>query len=195
MFHHGPFDVAQDRPFDLAQDRPFDLAQDRPFDLAQDRPFDVAQDGPFDVVQDRHCRCALDARTAQQLQQHGFRLVVGMVRQRDEISGMPGQGRVAQLARGRFDAVIIAQRRDVHAFDLQRDAVSRAKLDAEIRPGVGIGADAVMDVQGGKAPFEAWREEMQQVQQHDRIHAAAQADEDAAVPGKKRREARRNGVS
>jgi len=36
---------------------------------------------------------------------------------------------------------------------------------------------------------------MQQMQQHDRIHAAAQTDEDVTVLGEKRRKARRDGVS
>jgi hypothetical protein len=52
-----------------------------------------------------------------------------------------------------------------------------------------------MDMQGGKPPVEPGSQHVQQMQQHDRIHAAAQANEDVTVLGKKRREARRNSVS
>ncbi len=59
--------------------------------------------------------------------------------------------RMAQLARRSFDAVF-AQRGNVHMFDKQRNGVTCAKSGAEIRPPIGVGADAVMNVQCGKRP-------------------------------------------
>ena len=52
-----------------------------------------------------------------------------------------------------------------------------------------------MDMQSREFPLEARRKGVQQVQQHDGIHAAAQANENLTMPGKKRRETRRDGVS
>ena len=53
----------------------------------------------------------------------------------------------------------------------------------------------MMDVQGGQAPLKSWRESMQQVQQHDGVHAAAQTNEDVTVLRKKRPESGRDSVS
>ena len=157
--------------------------------------FDLAQDRPFDLAQDRHCRDTPDTRAAQQLQQQRFRLVVGMMRQCNEIALLPGESSMAQLARSGFDTVIGLQRGDVDAFDMQRDVEPNAKSGAEVRPSIGIGTDPVMDMQCGKLPLEAGSKGVQQVQQHDGIHAAAQTDEDLTVSGKQRRQARRDGVS
>ena len=91
--------------------------------------------------------------------------------------------------------MFVAQRGDIDAFDVQRNVVPSAESGAEIRPRIGVRTDAVMDMQGGKLPLEAGSKRVQQMQQHDGIHAAAQTDQDVTVPGKKRREARRNSVS
>ena len=80
-------------------------------------------------------------------------------------------------------------------FDVQRNVVLCAESGAEIRPRIGVRTDAVMDVQGGKQPVEAGSKRVQQMQQHDGIHAAAQADKDMTATGKKRRETHRNSVS
>ena len=102
---------------------------------------------------------------------------------------------MAQLARRRLDAMFVTQAGDIDAFDVQRNVVLYAKSGAEIRPHIGVRADTVMDMQGGKLPVEAGSKRVQQMQQHDRIHAAAQTDKDVTVTGKKRRQARRNSVS
>jgi hypothetical protein len=102
---------------------------------------------------------------------------------------------MAQLARSRLDAMLVSQPGDIDAFDVQRNAVLCAKSSAEIRPRIGVRTDTVMDMQGGKLPVETWSKRVQQMQQHDRIHTAAQTDKDVTVAGKKRRKARRNDVS
>ena len=137
----------------------------------------------------RHGARAAHTCAAQQLQQQGFGLVVGMVRQRYEIACLPGKCRMAQLARCRLDAVF-AQRCNINVFDMQRNGVLRAKSGAEIRPRIGIGTDAMMNMQCGESPEKTRRKPAQQVQQHDGINPAAQADQDGTVRGKQRRDLR-----
>ena len=151
----------------------------------------VGKQRPLRPAQDRHGCRPLDARTAQQLQQQGLGLVVGVMRQRDEVARLPGKRRMAQLARRRFDTVR-AQRGNVYMFDMQRNGVARTESDTEIRPRIGVGADAMMDMQGGKLPGITRRELLQQVQQHNGINPAAQADQDGAVRGEQRRNLRRD---
>ena len=110
------------------------------------------------------------------MQQQRLGLIVGVVRQRHKITRLRCERRVAQLARRRFDAVT-AQRRDIYMLDMQGDLVTRAQAGAEFRPRIGIRADAVMDMQCGKPPGETRSEFMQQMQQHHRVHPAAQADQ------------------
>ena len=66
-----------------------------------------------------------------------------------------------------LDAMLAAQRRDIYSFDMQLDAVLCAQTGAKIRPRIGVWTDAVVDMQRGKSPLEAWRKRMQKMQQHD----------------------------
>ena len=118
-----------------------------------------------------------------------------MMCERDEIAGLPGESGVTQLAGGCLDAVLVAQSGNIHSFNMQGNIKLIAESATKFRPIMGIGTDAVVDVQGGKPPFETRREGMQQMQQNDGIHAAAQADQEVTALGKKRRQARRNGIS
>ena len=136
-----------------------------------------------------HRAHAAHPRAAQHLQQQRLRLVVGMVCHRDKIAGLTGKSRVAQLARCRLDAML-AQRCDIDTFDMQGNVQPGAQHDAEIRPGIGIRTDAVMDMQCGKLPGKTRREFMQQMQQHHRVHAAAQTGQYRAMRGKQRRDLR-----
>ena len=146
---------------------------------------------PNEALGERHrCRTSY-AGTAQQLQQQRLGLIVGVVRQRHKITRLRGERRVAQLARRRFDAVP-AQRRDIHMFDAQRDLVARAQIGAELRPRIGIRADAVVDMNCGKLPGEKRGEFVQQMQQHHRIHPAAQADQNGTARWEQRRDTRRD---
>src|SRR5450759_565215 len=96
---------------------------------------------------------------------------------------------MAQFARRRFDAML-TQWRDVHAFDVQGNVESGAKIGAEIRPGIRIRADAVMDMQCGQLPGKTCGEFMQQMQQYHRVHATTQTDQDRAMRGKQWRDLR-----
>lgn len=118
-----------------------------------------------------------------------------MVCQRYGVAVRSGESGMAQLACGCFDPVPVAQRSNIDMVEMQRDAIAHAQIAAEIGPRIGIRTDAMVDMQGGKPPFEAGRKRVQQMQQHDRIHAAAQADQYMTARGKQRRETRRNGVS
>src|SRR3990172_4935668 len=87
---------------------------------------------------------------------------------------------------------MLSQRCDIHMLDMQRDLVECAQAGAELRPRIGIRADAVMDMQCGKPPGEMRRKFMQQMQQHHRTPPAAQADQNGTVRGEQRCDARRD---
>ena len=124
-----------------------------------------AKQGLLRLAQERHGACATHSSPAQQLQQQGLRLIVGVVRERHKIAGLAGKCRMAQLARRRFDSVR-AQRRNIHALDVQGNKVSRAKIGAKVYPLIGVWADTVMDMQRGKLPGKAGSELVQQMQQY-----------------------------
>ena len=77
-------------------------------------------------------------------------------------------------------------------FDMQRNGVTGTEPGAEIRPGIGVGADTVMDVQCGKLPEKTRDKLVQNMQQHDRIDSATQADQNGAVGRYQRRKTRRD---
>jgi hypothetical protein len=129
------------------------------------------------------------------LQQQCFRLIVCMVSQRNAVAFLVEKSSVAQFACGGLYAMIGSQGGDIDLLDVQRNIQTRAVSSAETRPVISIRADSMMHMQGGQPPFEARCQSVQQMQQHDRIHAAAQTDEDVTMPGKMRRESRRNGIS
>jgi hypothetical protein len=77
---------------------------------------------------------------------------------------------------------------------MQCQAISNAQFGAKIRPCIRIRANTVMDMQGGQVPLKTRRKSMQQVQQHDRVHAAAQTKENVTVLRKKRPQSSRDSV-
>ena len=74
----------------------------------------------------RHGTRAAHARAAQKLQQQGLRLVVGVVRQRNESAILFSQCGMAQLACGRLDAEPFAQGLDIDLRHFALDVVPRA---------------------------------------------------------------------
>ena len=114
------------------------------------------------------------------MQQQRLGLVVGVVRQCDKVAVLARERGMAQLARGGLDSVF-AQRRDVHMFDFQGNFQPGAQSGAKLSPGIGVRADAVVDMQCGKLPREAWRETVKKMEQYDRIHPAAESDQNGAA--------------
>jgi hypothetical protein len=89
------------------------------------------------------------------------------------------------LACGRFYA-LLAQGRDVDTFQMEGDVVTRTALFAKISPSIGIGTDAVMDMQSGELPGIATRQMMHDMQQYDGIHPAAERNEYRTIRGNQR---------
>ena len=65
--------------------------------------------------------------------------------------------------------------------DLQGNVAARAQVGTERRPGIGLRADAVMDVQRAQAPLVSRGKLVQQVQQDNGINTAAQAQQDGTT--------------
>ncbi len=119
---------------------------------------------------------------AQELQQQRLGLVVGMVRDRDDVGIGRGERGVARGTRRRLEA-LAGRPRDPRPVHRQRDRPARALGGAELGPGVGIRREAVVDVQGGHGDRQLARERGQRVEQHHRIAAARQRDGDGEAPG------------
>ena len=85
---------------------------------------------------------------------------------------------VTRFAGGGFDASSCGA--DGNFFDAQGDAEACAVAAAEIEPAVGIGVQAVVDVDGGQFGVQAAFELREDVQQDDGIKPAAEGGFDAA---------------
>jgi hypothetical protein len=119
----------------------------------------------------RHPGRAPHAGAAQEVHEHGLRLVVEVVGQGNHVAGDLPEDRVPRLARRGFQA--LARFADLYSVNGQRHFPGSAKLRAEPRPLVGIAREAVMDMHRGQLqPGKA----LQDVEQDDRIQAAGQAD-------------------
>jgi hypothetical protein len=125
-----------------------------------------------------HAGQAGGAGAAQQLQQHGLGLVVEVVGGQQEVDAVAAahraEGGVAQLARGRFDAAPALLDHD--GALVEGRAKSGGRRGAMRGPGIGVGAEAMMDVEGEQGTA---RMRGRKTQQHHRIEAAAEGDRDA----------------
>ncbi len=117
-------------------------------------------------------------RAAQELQQQRLGLVVGVVRERDEVGVDGGERRVARRARRGFEAHSAAAL-DPRAMHDERDVALRAFGRAECRPRVGVGGQAVVDVQRGELDAMFGRDAREGVEERDRIASAGKRDGDA----------------
>lgn len=124
-----------------------------------------------------HRRQAIGSRAAQCAQQEGFRLIVQVVGKHEKfpLAQRGGEGGVPRRARRAFEAEPGSA---LHgdADDLQRHAQRRAFAFAMRRPGVGIGVQAVVDV--NRAQVVVLRPE--QMKQHGGIQPTAEPDQQSA---------------
>ena len=95
--------------------------------------------------QRRHSGQPLGARAAQQLQQDGFGLVIGVMRQRDHISSYRLKSGVARAPRLFFQTGA-GRTADPNPPHTQRHIERGTDAPAVTRPRVGIGAQPVMNV-------------------------------------------------
>ena len=137
---------------------------------------------------ERHGCRALDPRTAQHLQQHGLGLVIEVVRGGHDIGAAAAQAAITLVAGGGFEPEARVGR-DPDPLDAQRDATTRALAFAETGPVVGVGAQPMMNVQCRQTKPQRRRQGAQHVEQHHRIHAAAQGERERAPFHAGRREA------
>ena len=103
----------------------------------------------FEPAPRPHRAQAFGARAAQRAQQEGFGLVVAMVGEGERLSRHHRlrESRVAGLSRGGFGAVAsVATHLDAH--DRQRQVPLCADVFAMRGPGIGLGLQAVVDVDG-----------------------------------------------
>nr|GEU28296.1 hypothetical protein [Tanacetum cinerariifolium] len=130
-----------------------------------------------------HAGQAGRAGAAQQLQQHGFGLVVHVVGGEQQLqpvfAAQRAQRGVARLA-GRFFGASLVLALQCHLAGLEGHAQGGAGLFAVDEPGVGVGADAVVDVEGVQRDAVRLGVGMGQVQQGRGVETATEGDGDAA---------------
>jgi hypothetical protein len=97
----------------------------------------------------QHAGCPGYPGTAQQIEQNRFRLIVAMVRQRQPIRFAAGECGMTHAARGSFQA-LAAISGHLNSNNAQRHIVTLAEIGAEPGPGVGVRADPMMHMHGGK---------------------------------------------
>ncbi len=121
-----------------------------------------------------HSTQALGAGGAQQAQQQGLGLVIGVVGGDQDLASVQGigEGRVARRARGGFQPASAA-RLDLHALHLQRDAERGGLRAHRGRPAGTVGMQAVVDVDRGQAARARRRLGRQRVQQCGGVEPAA----------------------
>jgi hypothetical protein len=119
---------------------------------------------------------------AHELQQHGLGLIVGMMRERDDIRIGRRERRVAFGARRCLEA-FAARPLDAHAMHRKRHVPRGALGRAKRRPRIGMCRESVMDVRGGECDAELRREAGERIEERHRVPSARQRDDDAKRRG------------
>ena len=135
-----------------------------------------------------HRRERGDAAAAQRLQQEGLGLVATMVAEQDQLGAAGArhlaERAIARAARPRFDALACARPLvEAARRELDRKAAPRpakAKICAMCEPRVGVGAQAMMDVQREHRNAERRSRVDGRVEERGRVAAAAPGDGDDA---------------
>ena len=119
-------------------------------------------------------------RAAQQLQQHGLGLVVGMMCERNDVDVLGEEALVACAAGERFEAAATLAR-DLHAMQSEAQSALRALRGAEFCPAGRVRRQAVVDVNGGERDGVPFGEPRHRIEQRHRIHAARERDGNARL--------------
>ena len=123
---------------------------------------------------ERHRRQTFHPRAAQELQQHGLGLVVGVVRERNQVRTSTRKRGVARFARRSLGAVTPLH---LDASDSEGHAEGPAPRTAKARPRRGVRAQLVIDVQRPKLEAHPRRDSRKKIEENDRVDAAAQAQQ------------------
>jgi hypothetical protein len=121
------------------------------------------------IANERHCRESLHTRAAEELKQDCFCLIVGVVREHDQIGAHAPERRVACLTRRPLGAVAA---RDAYFRDAAANTTFAAQLTAEASPLRRFRAELMVDVQSFERKSAARREPHKDVQQNDGIDSA-----------------------
>jgi hypothetical protein len=149
--------------------------------LEQRRAWDVEQWTPQPAATEAtpvaHRAQPFHAGSAQRAQQEGFGLVVLMMgeHQRLAVAQRVLERMHARLARACFGTV--AAQLDAHVHDRQRNAPDRADPLAVRGPGIGVLMQAMMHVHRAQSERPHIGRTGERVQEHARIEAAAEADQ------------------
>ena len=136
----------------------------------------------------RHAGRPVRTAAAQQVEQHGFDPVVALMGQRQPFGIDFRKGRVARLARRRFEAAALSGP-DLDPSYFQRYLQRSAQAFAECLPLVGPGTQAMMDMPGREDEALTRRELPQEMQQHHRVEAAGEPDGEPVAALDMRRQA------
>jgi hypothetical protein len=140
----------------------------------------------------RHGRQARDASTAQQLQQDGFRLVIAMLREDQDIGIQTRKGLISRLPRCGLQTKT-AMRPDVDRFNGERNTQVLAQTLAKNAPRGSVRTDAMIDVQGAERKTSRGGQLGEKIQEDDRIDAPGEAHYDASSSSAVRRKRLRDG--
>ena len=127
----------------------------------------------------KHPGGTADARSAQQAEEDGLGLIIAVMGQRQPVGRALGEHRMAQTPCRRFQP-LTAGTGYFDANDVERHTIAATERGAESGPGVGIGTQAVMDMNRREIEGQSRRAQaIERVQQHDRVAATGQADAQA----------------
>jgi hypothetical protein len=130
--------------------------------------------------------------------QNGFRLVAGVVCKKNPVGQMTGKRFVTHVSSRRLDSFASCYR-DIHAEYFQRNLQLLADPLAGVRPGIGIRAQSMMNMQGRKLDGRFLRLAGRGVKQGRGIEPARKADDDGlarpCIAQKTGRNSLQNGLS
>ena len=129
-----------------------------------------SQEGGHAAPNRRHGGQPTWAGTAQQLQQHGFGLIVGVMCEGNHLDVACHEALVSFGPRQRFEA-LPGLALEVQPMHRQRHRARRALLGAEACPSVGVGRQSVVNVDRRELERMVERYVHQRVEKHHRIDA------------------------
>ena len=120
------------------------------------------------------------AGTAQQLQQHGFGLIVGVMCEGNHLDVACHEALVSFGPRQRFEA-LPGLALEVQPMHRQRHRARRALLGAEACPSVGVGRQSVVNVDRRELERMVERYVHQRVEKHHRIDAPGERNRNPRI--------------
>ena len=133
----------------------------------------------------RHGREPMRTGAPQQLEEQRLGLVVGVMRERNNVHVGFGERRVSGRAGGCLHARA-AGTLDAHALHRYRNGTLCAFVDAELRPAIGIRGKTVVNVHSAERDTKFGGERGEGVEKYDRVAAPGERDSDPGRMGSNR---------